>query len=152
MENKDRPLNHDKNREATSSIRGYVYQAYQSVLAWMQLKDEEVLFLEAAEDFDVQEGNSATVTQVKDTAGSGSITLRSGDVVDALNNYWRHKLLNRDRIIRFRFLTTATPGQEKGVIFGEEKKGIDYWKLGIIIKIRAYLKGHNYFFCVCFGV
>ena len=76
MENKDRPLNHDKNREATSSIRGYVYQAYQSVLAWMQLKDEEVLFLEAAEDFDVQEGNSATVTQVKDTAGSGSITLR----------------------------------------------------------------------------
>ena len=27
----------DKRRQATASIRGYVYQAYQSVLAWMRL-------------------------------------------------------------------------------------------------------------------
>lgn len=125
----NQPLEHDKTREATSSIRGYVYQAYQSVLAWMRLKEADVLYLEAAEDFDVHKVDSVTVTPVKDTAGSGPITLRSADVVDAINNYWRHKQLNPDRTIRMRFLTTAIPGQEKGITFGEVRKGIDYWTL-----------------------
>lgn len=125
----NRPLEHDQTREATSSIRGYVYQAYQSVLAWMRLKEEDVLYLEAAEDFDIHEIDSVIVTGIKDTAGSGSITLRSSDVVEAINNYWRHKQLNPDRTIRFRFLTTAKPGQEKGTTFGVVGKGIDYWTL-----------------------
>ena len=128
-ETMNRPLEHDQNREATSPIRGYVYQAYQSILAWMRLKDEDVLFLEAAEDFDIYEVDSVIVTQVKDTAGSGSITLRSKDVVEAINNYWLHKQNNPERIIRFRFLTTAMPGQEKGITFGVVGKGIDYWTL-----------------------
>jgi hypothetical protein len=84
-------LNHDKKREATASIRGYVYQAYQSVLAWMRLTENEHLFLESAEDFDVQEEELVTSTQVKDTSGSGPVTLRSVDVLAAINNYWRHK-------------------------------------------------------------
>lgn len=128
-ETMNRPLEYDQNREATSSIRGYVYQAYQSVLAWMRLKEEDVLYLEAAEDFDIHETNSVIVTQVKNTEGSGSITLRSKDVVEAINNYWRHKQSNPDRTIRFRFLTTAIPGQEKGGSFGEIGKGINYWVL-----------------------
>ena len=128
-ETMNRPLEHDQNREATSSIRGYVYQAYQSVLAWMRLKEEDVLYLEAAEDFDIHETNSVIVTQVKNTEGSGSITLRSKDVVEAINNYWRHKQSNPDRTVRFRFLTTAIPGQEKGGSFGEIGKGINYWVL-----------------------
>ena len=125
----DQPLEHDKNREASPSIRGYVYQAYQSVLAWMRLGEEEVLFLEAAEDFDVYEPDSAVVTQVKDIAKSGSITLRSPDVIEAINNYWHHKQLNPRKTIHFRFLTTASAGQEKGMSFGEAEKGIDYWML-----------------------
>ena len=129
MKNMDRPLEHDKTREATLAIRGYVYQAYQSVLAWMRLREEEVLFLEAAEDFDVHERDLTVVTQVKDTSGSGSITLRSSDAVDAINNYWRHKQLNPDRTIRLRFLTTAAIGQEKGIAFPEAGKGIHYWML-----------------------
>lgn len=122
-------LDHDKAREATSSIRGYVYQAYQSILAWMRLKEDELLFLEAAEDFDVHEPEFVTVTQVKDTSGSGSITLRSEDVIDAINNYWRHKNSNPERLILFRFLSTSEPGQEKGIKFGDVGKGIEYWKL-----------------------
>ncbi len=122
-------LDHDKTREATSSIRGYVYQAYQSILAWMRLKEDELLFLEAAEDFDIHEPKLVTVTQVKDTAGSGSITLRSEDVIEAINNYWRHKNSNPERLIIFRFLSTSEPGQEKGIKFAEVGKGIEYWKL-----------------------
>ena len=116
-ETMNRPLEHDQNREATSSIRGYVYQAYQSVLAWMRLKEEDVLYLEAAEDFDIHETNSVIVTQVKNTEGSGSITLRSKDVVEAINNYWRHKQSNPDRTVRFRFLTTAIPRTGKRGFF-----------------------------------
>ena len=84
----------DKRRQATDSIRGYVYQAYQSVLAWMRLGQDEVLFLEGVEDFDVHSDDSVTATQVKNTAGSGTLTLRSGDAVAAINNLWRHQQNN----------------------------------------------------------
>jgi len=61
MEKVFQQLNHDEAREATSSIRGYVYQAYQSILAWMRLGEDELLFLEASEDFDVYEQEVVTV-------------------------------------------------------------------------------------------
>lgn len=120
-------LKKDPKREATSSIRGYVYQAYQSVFAWMHLAEHEVLYLEGAEDFDVHEADNVTATQVKDTAASGTLTLRSADVVEAINNFWGHKQRNPDKTITLRFLTTAPPGQEKGVYFGNVGKGLDYW-------------------------
>ena len=60
----------DPQRDATDSTRGYVYQAYQSVLAWIQLKDNEILVLEGAEDFDVRCGTSVTTTQVKDVSSN----------------------------------------------------------------------------------
>ncbi len=120
-------LINDPKREATSSIRGYVYQTYQSVFAWMRLAEQEVLYLERAEDFDVREAHKVTVTQVKDTVAIGSVTLRSADVVEAINNFWGHKQRNPDKTITLRFLTTALHGQEKGVYFGNVGKGLEYW-------------------------
>ena len=117
----------DKRRQATDSIRGYVYQAYQSVLAWMRLGKDEVLFLEGAEDFDVHTADGVTATQVKDTAGSGTLTLRSGEAVTAINNFWRHRQNNLDKAVSLRFLTTASPGREKGGEFGGIATGIQYW-------------------------
>src|SRR5712691_8060770 len=119
----------DKRRESTNSIRGYVYQAYQSVLAWMRLGEEEVLFLEGAEDFDVHSAEGVIATQVKDTAGSGTFTLRSDDAVDAINNLWRHRKNNPDTDVRLRFLTTASPGRERMATFGAIPTGIEYWSL-----------------------
>src|SRR5215471_2515412 len=100
----------DKRRQATDAIRGYVYQAYQSVLAWTRLGEEEVLFLEGAEDFDIYNADGVTATQVKDTAGSGTVTLRSA--ISVINNLWRHKQHNPGTDVRLRFLTIASPGQE----------------------------------------
>jgi hypothetical protein len=117
----------DKRRQATDSIKGYVYQAYQSVLAWMRLGKDEVLFLEGAEDFDVHSADSVIATQVKDTAGSGTLTLRSGDAIAAINNFWRHQQNNPDKVVNLRFLTTALPGREKGGEFGGIPTGIEYW-------------------------
>jgi len=115
----------DPQRDATDSIRGYVYQAYQSVLAWMQLKENEILVLEGAEDFDVRCGASVTTTQVKDV--SSNLTLRSKAVVDSLNNYWTHCESNPNYEIILRFLTTAVAGQEQGSPFGSGQKGLEYW-------------------------
>jgi hypothetical protein len=85
----------DKRRQATDSIRGYVYQAYQSVLAWMRLGSDEVLFLEGAEDFDVHSADGVTATQVKDTAGSGALTLRCSTKfwLEKALTVWREPLL-----------------------------------------------------------
>src|SRR5882724_3556818 len=117
----------DKRRQATDSIRGYVYQAYQSVLAWMRLGKDAVLFLEGAEDFDVHSADGVIATQVKDTVGRGSLTLRSGDAIAAINNFWRHQQNNPDKTVSLRFLTTALPGREKGGEFGGIPTGIEYW-------------------------
>jgi hypothetical protein len=78
-------FNVDPNRDATASIRGYVYQIYQSVLAWLELKENELLVLEGAEDFDVHDKLSVVTTQVK--AVVGKITLRTPSVVETLNNF-----------------------------------------------------------------
>ena len=125
----DKGLEADKKRQAIDSIRGYVYQAYQSVLAWIRLRESEILFLEGAEDFDVHRPDGVTTTQVKDTAVSGSITLRSSDAIDAINHYWLHKRNNPEKVVSFRFLRTALPGREKGVDFGKARTGIEYWGL-----------------------
>ncbi len=117
-------FNTDPKRDATDSIRGYVYQAYQSVLAWMQLKENEMLVLEGAEDFDIHIDSSVTTTQVKDVAGN--LTLRSKAIVDSLNNYWITRERNPDYDIVLRFLTTAEAGQEQGS-FVSGQKGLEYW-------------------------
>ena len=78
------PLANDPTREAVDSMRGYSYQVLCSVLAWVDLSEGELLFLEGAEDFDHIAGDTATATQVRDTRGSGNITLRSKDTLQAL--------------------------------------------------------------------
>ena len=116
----------DLKRDATNSIRGYVYQAYQSVLAWMQLKENEILVLEGSEDFDIHSGSSVATTQVKDV--SGNLTLRTQAVVDSLNNYWSCHERNPNFDIVLRFLSTAEAGQEQGSPFGPGQKGLEYWQ------------------------
>ena len=74
-------------RDATDSIRGYVYQVYQSVLTWIELKDNELLVLEGAEDFDIHCESNVVATQVKDL--SNNITFRSPAIIETIDNYWQ---------------------------------------------------------------
>lgn len=89
-----KPLEHDPAREAVDPMRGYSYQILSSVLVWMGLADDQVLFLEGAEDFDVLQGQDALAVQIKDTAGSGNITLRTPSVISAIEHYWDHRQRN----------------------------------------------------------
>ena len=124
--NSIREFETDPKRDATPSIRGYVHQAYQTILAWMNLNENEILVLEGAEDFDIHCGTSVEAVQVK--AGSGNVTLRSQSVIDSINNYWEHCLKNPDFNISLRFLATSEAGQEQGFPFGPNQKGLEFWE------------------------
>jgi hypothetical protein len=122
----NQPLVNDPAREAAASMRGYWTQVWRSVLAWIDLGDAERLYLEGAEDIDRVSGLAAETIQVKDV--QGNITLRSGDVIDAIDNAWAHRQRNPTRAIRFRFLTTSRITVEQGAPFGEGVGGLNLWR------------------------
>jgi hypothetical protein len=124
----NQPLVSDPAREAAASMRGYWGQVWRSVLAWVELGETERLYLEGAEDFDRISGLVAETVQVKDTAGN--ITLRSGDVIEAIGNAWDHQRRNPRHAIKFRFLTTAGIGVEQGSPFGAGIGGLRLWREG----------------------
>jgi hypothetical protein len=122
----NQPLRADPARQATASLAGYASQIWRSVLIWLRLEDGERLYLEGAEDIDVVHGPAAETIQVKAT--KGNMTLRSGDVVEAINNAWLNQQRNRDRPIRYRFLTTASIGMEQGDPIGQGIPGLVLWE------------------------
>jgi len=137
----------DPQRQAIHSIGGYVYQIHQSVFAWFHLKENEILVLEGAEDFDVHSEHSVTITQVKNK--SQNITLNTNEIQSAINNFWKCKKDNPEHNIHYRFLTTANSTFEKGNPFGTEKNGIDYWNevansTKDISTLRNFLKDVNF--------
>ena len=117
----------DPARQAHDTFRGYIYQILRSILVWLELGDKEQLFLEGAEDLDRVDHTDALTEQVKDTVGSGNITLRTPSVVEAINNYWSHRIRNPGVAIRFRYVTTSAIGVEQGAPFGVGRGGLDLW-------------------------
>lgn len=75
----------DTAREAIDSLRGYVYQVYQSALAWTELNDDEFLFLEVAEDYAVAAKDALQAVQVKETPGR--VTINSDDIVASIDSF-----------------------------------------------------------------
>jgi len=55
----------DSSRQAPDTIRGFVFQLWHSVHAWLELGEGDQLFLEGAEDFDVLSAQGATVNQTR---------------------------------------------------------------------------------------
>lgn len=141
-----KPLESNSKRQAVPTLRGYAYQIWQSLYQWLNLKDNEVLYLEGAEDYDLLGPTRTETVQIKDKRASGNITLNSDDVIEAISNYWQHQEQNKDRLIYFRFLTTAERGNEKNPSFNTGH-GLDYWdscrndKMDIQ-PLRAFLSNH----------
>ncbi|CAH0338612.1 hypothetical protein [Rhizobium sp. CECT 9324] len=117
----------DPARQANDTFRGYIYQILRSMLVWLELGDDEQLFLEGAEDLDRIDPAGALTEQVKDTRGSGNITFRTASVVEAINNFWSHRTRNPGVNIRFRYVTTSGIGVEQGAPFGAGRGGLDLW-------------------------
>ena len=119
------PIKADSKRQATDSIEGYRYQILHSVNAWLDLADNDILYLEVAEDFDIESDGTFTATQVKHT--QDNITLRSQQVIDGINNYWELRTNNPDRRVKFRLLTKSKIVKEQGNPLETDKPGLEVW-------------------------
>lgn len=118
----------DLARQAVASLRGYAYQVWSSALAWTALQDAETLLLEVAEDFSLLSADALALRQSKDTAQSGSATLRTRGVVDAINTLWRFRQANPAKAVSMVYLTTSTVGREQGVNFPSDVPGLTHWR------------------------
>jgi len=124
MDNNSGGLIGDPKRQAIPALRGFAYQIWQSVYKWVTLEEDEILFLEGAEDVDVLGPGNAETIQIKDL--QKTVTLRSNEILEAMAHFWEHQNKNPERRIIFRFLTTAERGKEVKNPFGD-KPGLDYW-------------------------
>jgi hypothetical protein len=139
----------DRARQAIPPIRGYVYQLHRTAEAWINLADDHLLYLEVAEDF-AEIAKSPTrledvlhATQVKDTRESGSVTLNSGDVLDAIRHLFELQESNPGRTVALTFLTTSPTGMERKSPLLSGRPGLEAWRIaatgGDITEIRDAL-------------
>ena len=101
----------DPSREAVNSLRGYVYQIYQSALTWTELEDDEFLYLEVAEDFVKVAKGELEAVQVKNTAGR--VTINSEEIIATIDSFVELRDKNRNLKVTVRHLTTSTIGKER---------------------------------------
>jgi len=124
-------LTPDTGRQAKNIFRGYVYQAYQTVCAWLKCNPGEEILAEFAEDMDLVrrdlDGNvtDAELNQIKHE--KGTVTLNSKAAVDLINNFLRHKKRNPDINIFVRLCTISDRGKERNIDWQYADCGMDLW-------------------------
>ena len=119
----------DTARQAVDALRGYTYQALATALAWLDIDENGRLFLEVAEDYALIAKQALSAVQVKDTQRSGSITLNSPSVRNAVAAFVDLVNRNPDRQVDLRFFTTSEIGTEQAVADRPAgMAGLKYWK------------------------
>lgn len=113
-------------RQAVAPFEGYIYQVYQTVLAWQGLKEGERLYVELAEDFAVFHDQSLEMIQIK--RAKSALTLRSKAVAALLGALWSFQESNPDRRVTAALITTGRIGRERGLSFPEKVPGLEYWR------------------------
>jgi hypothetical protein len=121
------PIIHDARREANDSIAGTLYQAWRAVHEWIQLGEDEELYLEGAEDIDSLRKGEATLIQLRRT--TASVSLNSAKILEGIGHYWTHARNNPDRRVRYRYSTIAGVAKEQGQPFDDDRPGLELWRL-----------------------
>jgi hypothetical protein len=111
----DTPPVGDVERQAVASLGGYAYQVAVAALAWLDVDETGRIYLEVAEDYATVVHQSLKATQVKDTAGSGSVTLNTEAVRNAVDSFVRLTTNNNDHRVQLRYLTTSPIGTEQKI-------------------------------------
>lgn len=119
-----------ENRDAWSTIRGFVYQVDLTILRWLNLRDDEILELETGEDIDIvstslEKRDIRELEQVK--YRESNITLSVPSVLECIKNYYIHRKNNPNIRIHFRFVTNSNYGTERPEIFEGGKSAIEVW-------------------------
>lgn len=120
------PLPADPARQADAMLRACDYQILQTVSAWLDLRGDEVLHVEGAEDFDKISPTDAESVQVKTSPDPISLGQRA--IQETLNNYWKLRGAAAGRAVRMRFLTCAPVTVERGNPFGRGVAGLHVWQ------------------------
>jgi hypothetical protein len=121
-----------RNRDAWSTIRGFVYQADLTIERWLHLEPEKDLQLECGEDIDtvsqyIQDGvEERLLEQVKHR--EENVTLKHASVLAALANAVEHRQNNPEKRLLFRFTTNAHAGKERLSPFPGNTTGISAWE------------------------
>src|SRR6266550_1077260 len=115
--------------QAVAALRGYAFQLYGSVLAWLELKEGEDLFLEVAEDYAVVAQDALKAVQSKETRASGTVTLNTAGIREAIDSLVDLSHLNPTRIVSLRYFTTSLIGLEREAADRIEGiSGLEYWQ------------------------
>ena len=114
-------------RQATAALQGYAYQLYQTVLAWLSLRPDELLHVEFAEDFAVSTDGTLKLTQVKKS--NAAITLRSKAVSALITAAWTFQKANPGRSVVAALITTGKIRKERGLAFPGKVSGLSYWRV-----------------------
>jgi hypothetical protein len=64
----DPPTPDNAARQAINALAGYAYQLYQTLLAWVDLQPEQLLFVEVAEDYAVATATTLDAAQIRDSS------------------------------------------------------------------------------------
>ena len=127
--NSDVVLRGDAERQAVDSLRGYVYQTLAAALAWVDIGENSRLYLEVAEDYSTIADQALRAVQVKDTKGSGSVTLNSQNVLNAIESFVKLVDQNPNFQVDFRFFTTSEIAEERKLSDRPAgMAGLKYWR------------------------
>lgn len=141
------PLNVDSARQAIHAIRGYEYQILAAALAWVDLEENGLIYLEVAEDYAQVVDANIEAVQVKATHGSGAVTLNTPAIRESIDSFVDLAARNPDRRVHLRFLTTSPIGLEKSRDDRpSDIPGLEYWQLvragrAAVGPLRAVLVG-----------
>jgi hypothetical protein len=118
-------------RSAIASFRGYAYQAYQTIRAWLRCGEDEQILCEFGEDIAVVRRDAAgkisavELDQIKHR--QGVITLRSDAVAQAIESLLSHRRANPSLTLILRLSTISDRGREQGVDWRYAGCGLDLW-------------------------
>jgi tetratricopeptide (TPR) repeat protein len=126
---KSQPLPADRHRQANAMLAACDYQVWQTVGAWLDLRGDDVLYVEGAEDFDITGAEQGEAVQVK--ASDNPISLGQKGTQEALNNFWRLKQA-AVVLVSYRFLTRAPFTAERGEPFGPGVAGLELWDRSVL--------------------
>lgn len=124
-----------RDRDAYSTIRGFVYQVDLTIRRWMDLGDDQHLELERGEDIDLV--NRAITATTAQEAGrlleqvkhrEQNLTLRNPAALEALANAVEHLAANAGLDLRFCYTTNAGVGTERPCPFPNSTAGITLWE------------------------
>lgn len=124
-----------RDRDAWSTIRGFVYQVDLTIERWLELSPTQTLELERGEDIDIVSRSLMASTEAEQQRlleqvkhREQSVTLRSPSVIEFIACAIEHRHANPDLDLLFRYTTNAPIGLERSSPLPNRTPAIFAWQ------------------------